>query len=785
MLPYYYFCDDANADKKCEKLYALQEQIPVSALSDMESLFDSVIHTVFDIFLLCKGYQADEEGCIYDAQRNPVLSSAAHIVQEQLMSEAALAQIASYENGNGQGCEQKFAAFADVLQEIASTVRENALMLSGDDKPEAMAKTMEQLIPAFRLRMDELAAAAAPVSKLEAYRSMLMKAQTIDACEKVPAFDPDGQHNYLFISYSHKDYKQVYSDIANLRFSGVRVWYDEGLSAGQDWREEVRKHLTDPCCSGVIFYLSENLFTSQSILYEVQLVQGNKPYFSVNLTDRQPSQILKSCISQINSHTDDMEWLHHLSGTFKDSATYLSYSSISHDDNILRQVRKQFNVTIDQPADTKPGNTACAEVPSPTLAKSSPSSKSFLINDGVLGKYIGEDSEVIVPDTVTRISDYAFRDCQNVKVVVLPDTIESIGSHAFDGCHRLTSINLPDSVTNIGSYAFANCTSLASIQIPKGVSHICSYTFCGCSALQSITLPDSASYIGKYAFAGCASLTNIQLPNGISEIAEYVFADCELLEGIVIPGSVSQIGSHAFGGCRSLKGVTVPHPVRIVADCAFADCKSLTGITFPGYLESIGEAAFAGCASLSYIDIAMSALTEIKDHTFRNCSALTQITVNYGVESIGNFAFAGCYSLKSIALPESVTQIGEAAFIGCFKLANVQLPGNVTAIGNGAFAECGLLAEIQLPQGITQIADETFLGCGMLTSIEIPEGVTAIGRMAFGQCLQLREVTIPMSVTAIAGSAFRGSRNVRIRTPKGSYARRFALLHWIRAQCQD
>jgi hypothetical protein len=51
--------------------------------------------------------------------------------------------------------------------------------------------------------------------------------------------------------------------------SGVRFWYDEELMAGYDWDSEVYKKINDPHCSGVIFYLSEPFFNSDSIYKEI------------------------------------------------------------------------------------------------------------------------------------------------------------------------------------------------------------------------------------------------------------------------------------------------------------------------------------------------------------------------------------------------------------------------------------------------------------------------------------------------------------------------------------
>ena len=86
-----------------------------------------------------------------------------------------------------------------------------------------------------------------------AYREELFKTNSIEECVKLPTSEINGEQNYIFISYSHKDYKEVYSDIANLHFSGVRYWYDKGLTAGKTWTDEAEQRILDPRCSGVVF----------------------------------------------------------------------------------------------------------------------------------------------------------------------------------------------------------------------------------------------------------------------------------------------------------------------------------------------------------------------------------------------------------------------------------------------------------------------------------------------------------------------------------------------------
>lgn len=68
-----------------------------------------------------------------------------------------------------------------------------------------------------------------------------------------------------------------------------------------------------------------------------------------------------------------------------------------------------------------------------------------------------ECKNLVIPDSVKSISDYAFYRCSNLVSVHLPQGLEKIGIKAFADCYNLEDLVVPLSVTYIYSDAFKNC----------------------------------------------------------------------------------------------------------------------------------------------------------------------------------------------------------------------------------------------------------------------------------------------------------------------------------------
>ncbi len=381
----------------------------------------------------------------------------------------------------------------------------------------------------------------------------------------------------------------------------------------------------------------------------------------------------------------------------------------------------------------------------------------FLIRDGVVEKYLGTDTEIVIPNGVTAIGAHAFDECQSHVAVRISASVTDIDENAFSDW-TVWLITVDDDNTNFSSYdgilynrnksKLLRCPEgkPGTVIIPNGVGTIGDHAFSHCEDLLDIYIPESVANIGDNAFINC-SMMNVTISEGVESIGRCAFMNCGNLADIAIPNSVIHIGESAFSMCSNLSEVYIPGNLTGIENRMFQDCNSLTSIIIPEGVTTIGDFAFGGCSRLNTITFPESVLG-IGTGAFQDCGSLANITIPGSVAEIGFSAFQDCSSLTGIEIPAGVTRIGTRVFSGCSRLADVSLPDSVTSICDFAFYKCGSLKSITLPNKLTDIARSAFSDCASLTNVSIPDGMTKIGDSAFKNC-NLTDVAVPNSVTEI------------------------------------
>ena len=85
----------------------------------------------------------------------------------------------------------------------------------------------------------------------------------------VSAYRGDGP--YVFVCYSHEDSDAVLPEITWLTDYGVNVWYDEGISPGHEWSDELAKAIQG--CTKVFYFVTPNSVVSEHCRRELNFAQ--------------------------------------------------------------------------------------------------------------------------------------------------------------------------------------------------------------------------------------------------------------------------------------------------------------------------------------------------------------------------------------------------------------------------------------------------------------------------------------------------------------------------------
>lgn len=125
--------------------------------------------------------------------------------------------------------------------------------------------------------------------------------------------------------------------------------------------------------------------------------------------------------------------------------------------------------------------------------------------------YVNDDriTELIIPESITAIPDYAFSGCNSITKVLMGNSVVEVGSSAFQDCKNIKYVKLPGSITKFGRMVFYGCEELVSTgpyqsncAIEYGwTKNIPEYALCDVYYLQKIIISSTIEYIGDNAFA--------------------------------------------------------------------------------------------------------------------------------------------------------------------------------------------------------------------------------------------------------------------------------------------
>lgn len=440
----------------------------------------------------------------------------------------------------------------------------------------------------------------------------------------------------------------------------------------------------------------------------------------------------------------------------------------------------------------------------------------FEIVDGCLKKYKGNKQNVVIPDGVTSIEDYAFYNSDSIVSVTLPQGITSIGYCSFGSCSRLTNISVDENNKHYKSIdgnlyskdgakllQYSSGKKNATFEILENVSEIEETAFYGCEVLSYITVDKKNKHymavdgnlyskdgktLVKYAIG--KKDNSFKILNGIESIGSWAFTDCSYLSSVYIPNTVTHIGAFAFRGCINLIDIVIPNSVKEINAFAFALCTKMSSIVISDSVTSIGTCAFLNCSRLTSITIPDS-VTEIGFGAFRDCSSLTiwvndknQInkwdlnwnpdyrpvrimeketsTKEQAKKTTSSKPTQSAVTTPSAAAQKPVANPSSTEQKPTPKLSastNVKAKENINdpdfEIVKGTLLKYkGNKANVVIPDNVKSIGEFAFSRCQGITSVTLPDSITSIGKAAFYDCINLIGVFIGDNVDSIGEFAF-------------------------------
>lgn len=176
----------------------------------------------------------------------------------------------------------------------------------------------------------------------------------------------------------------------------------------------------------------------------------------------------------------------------------------------------------------------------------------FLIEGGLLKKYKGAETEVVIPEGVMEIGERAFADMKYITKVTFPKSLRTIKKEAFDRCSSLQFVKIGDDVS-IERDSFTYCTALDSIYLGNNVTAYHSFS-CWKKNLKVISI-STINYMEPWPTFG----------EGIDDIIDFF----EIRDDAVL-SSMDTVGPLLYG--MHIKTLKIGNNVQLLAPL-FGHCK--------------------------------------------------------------------------------------------------------------------------------------------------------------------------------------------------------------------
>lgn len=358
----------------------------------------------------------------------------------------------------------------------------------------------------------------------------------------------------------------------------------------------------------------------------------------------------------------------------------------------------------------------------------------FVIENGVLKQYKGNDDTVYIPEGVTKIASDAFKNNEiynDKRTYAFEDDNYILLTDKF--CAR--KIVLSSTVKELESYAIPTRTK--ELVLNEGLE-ILDDSALRDSSIKVLKLPSTLKKIG----------------DAFSPYVKKITGNCKEVE----------VTDKTFISAHDLRVLELAG-VKNIPKGLFSECRKITRMSLTGSYAEIKTTDLRKLKKLRAINTSKAIQGNLKEY----CKNLknNKITVSYEMKKFGDFFIENKklieYTGNSevVKIPKGVKVIDDIVFRGENKIRKIVMPNTVRTIGKEAFDSCERLTEIKFSKKLTKIGDYAFSNCARMKKYNLPKTVKSIGKCAFRWNYSLKTVNVPKKVKTIQFATFENCVNLK------------------------
>ena len=361
-------------------------------------------------------------------------------------------------------------------------------------------------------------------------------------------------NKYIFISYDWDDCGAVFVLVSSLKNSGYEVWLNENFTYSKEEAEEISTKIKN--CSLFIFLASRQSLDSTPCSRELNLAdEYKKPFITIVLNEKFDKikrafnqKYLKYPVYELCAYKNNEEFIAFLE---KNNPEFKSLKKV--------QPKKQ-KATASKPTAANSGSTNDYQ----KLKKKTKNNIDDFYYESdkskkTLRRYLGYDSVVVLPESVTTISSLAFN-------------------------YSLEVLGISKNVRKIDKGAFLFASSLAEIIVDPDNPYFASQD----GVLFSKDMKTLILYPRR------KKGVNYQLPTTVQLIQQGAFRCTWDLENLIINSDNLTIDYRAIEHCFCLREIKIKKKIQKVKRCAIGFCGQLERIVYSDSYSSWNIATESG-----------------------------------------------------------------------------------------------------------------------------------------------------------------------------------------------